>query len=205
MIQCLLRLQRNTTPLYNNSFNISDYKTSISYKETQANNTVRSCSRNIIWFNPAYSMNIKANVAKIPYHNGQKLPKTHRLHILFNRNNVKVGYSCFPNISNIITSHNSKILYNKNEKQDPKLNCRRKETCLFNGKCLDSQLIYSCHIKTVESDEGLYYIGLTEKCIHRKMEPTSKHIQTRKQSKLHRTIKCIGELKGNGTTPIISP
>ena len=37
----------------------------------------------------------------------------HKLHQIFNRNNVKVSYSCLPNVSNIIQSHNKKILSNK--------------------------------------------------------------------------------------------
>ena len=38
----------------------------------------------------------------------------------------------------------------------------QKDACPLNGKCLDNQLIYSCHVKTIESDVGEFYIGLTE-------------------------------------------
>ena len=147
------------TPFHNNALHTSGYKSNISFKEPQTN-VVRSRSRNIIWFDPPYSMNVKKNVAKKFLNLLDKfLPKSHKFHKLFNRNNVKVSYSCLPIISNIITSHNRKVLSNTNENQDPKCNCREKDNCPLNGKCLDSQVIYSCNVKTTASDEGLHYIG----------------------------------------------
>ena len=38
-------------------------------------------------------------------------PPHHKLHKLFNRNNVKISYSCLPNIKSIINAHNRKVLY----------------------------------------------------------------------------------------------
>ena len=87
-------------PFYNNALNTSSYKSKILYKETQTNHTtnaVRPRPRNIIWFNPRFSMNVKTNVAK----NFMTLldkcyPTPHKFHKLFNRNNIKVSYSCLP-------------------------------------------------------------------------------------------------------------
>ena len=45
--------------------------------------------------------------------------KNHKLHKIFNQNNVKVSYSCIPNVSSIVNSHNQKIL------QTPKLTTLR--------------------------------------------------------------------------------
>ena len=65
----------------------------------------------IIWFNPPYSMNVKTNIAREFL---QLLDKhfhaNHHLHMVFNRNNVKVSYSCMPNTSSIIKAHNKRIL-----------------------------------------------------------------------------------------------
>ena len=52
--------------------------------------------RNIIWFNPPYSADTETNVAKtflklIDRH----FPKSHILHKVFNRNNVKVSYGIY--------------------------------------------------------------------------------------------------------------
>ena len=37
-----------------------------------------------------------------PLAESRHFPKKHKLHQIFNRNNVKVSYSCLPNVSNII-------------------------------------------------------------------------------------------------------
>ena len=92
----------------------------------------RNRQRNIIWFNPPFSKNIKTNIARnflnlVDTH----FPAGHKLHKIFNRNTVKVSYSCMNNVKNIISKHNTRII----RKSQPKVtnttscNCRNKETC----------------------------------------------------------------------------
>ena len=53
---------------------------------------------------------------------GKHFPKTHQLHKLFNRNNVKVRFSSLPNFEIAINGHNENIL---NEQEKPSAcNCR---------------------------------------------------------------------------------
>ena len=196
-------------PFYNNALYTSGYKSNISYQEPQTNrttNTARSRPRNIIWFNPPYSMNVKTNVAKKFLTLLDKcFPKSHKFHKLFNRNNVKVSYSCLPNISNIISSHNRKVLSNTNENQnqDPKCNCRVKDNCPLNGKCLDSQLIYSCNVRTTTSDEGTHYIGLTENTFKERWNQHKNSFKHGGKANSTELSKYVWELKKKGTTPII--
>jgi len=81
----------HAAPFYNNALYTSDYKSNISYKEPQTDHTtnaVRYRSRNIIWFNPTYSMNVKTNVAiKILTLLDKYFPKLNKFHKLFNQNN----------------------------------------------------------------------------------------------------------------------
>ena len=80
---------KQAAPYYNNALSNSGYKDKISYTREQERNP-KNRGRNIIWFNPSYSTNVKTNVAKkflLLVDN----PKNHRLRILFNRNNVKVS------------------------------------------------------------------------------------------------------------------
>ena len=70
------------------------------------------------------SQNVWTNIAKsflclIDKH----FPKSNKLHKIFNRNNLKVSYSCTTNMANIIQSRNRKIL-NENDKAP----MRRNET-----------------------------------------------------------------------------
>ena len=161
-------------------------------------------SHNIIWFDPPYSMNIKTNAAKFLTILDRNFSKTHRLHNLFNRNNVKVSYSCPPNISSIIASHNRKILSNENQRHDPKCKCRKKDTCPLNGKYLDSQIIYSCHVKKIELDEGVCYIGLTENTFKERWNQHRNTFKHENKANSTEVSNYVWELKRKGATPIIS-
>ena len=94
--------------------------------------------RNIKWFNPPFSKFVSTNVAKaflqlITKH----FPRSHKLHKIFNRNTVKVSYSCMNNMSKIIKGHSD---------QRPKCNYRKKAECPMEGNCLVNDVVYKCDI-----------------------------------------------------------
>ena len=71
--------------------------------------------RQIIWFNPPYSKYVTKKLGKffsslIDKH----FLSHHELHKSFNRNNVKVSYSCLPNIKSVINAHNGNITFTNN-------------------------------------------------------------------------------------------
>ena len=103
----------------------SSYQDTLKYNKS-INRSHRSRSRNIIWFNPPYSVNVKSNIVHmflrlIDNH----FNKAHRLYKIFNRNNVKVSYSCMPDVSSYIKSHNTKISTPRETSIDKKCNCRK--------------------------------------------------------------------------------
>ena len=63
----------------------------------------RNCVRRITWFNPPYSKNVKTRVRqeflKLTDNN---FPVGSTLHKLFNRNMIKVSYSCMPNMGTTV-------------------------------------------------------------------------------------------------------
>ena len=135
-------------PYYNNALAASGYTERIQYMPEQPRKQNKSRSRNIIWFNPPYSQTIKTNVARrFLALIDKNFPKTHKLCKIFNRNNVKVSYSCLPNVSTIIKSHNKATLSNKNHPSEPKCNCRKKDACPLNGNCLAKHVIHSCNVR----------------------------------------------------------
>ena len=74
----------------------------------------RNRKRKIIWFNPPFSKNVSTNIGKqfldlIKKH----FPPQNRLHKIFNRNTLKLSYSCTKNMGNIVKSHNKTILSTK--------------------------------------------------------------------------------------------
>ena len=85
------------------------YHFNLSFNATpnQTHRTRKNRQRNIIWFNPPYSKNVETNVGKcflslIDKH----FPKSNPLHKIFNRNTIKLSYSCMGNIKTIISNHN---------------------------------------------------------------------------------------------------
>jgi hypothetical protein len=89
-------------------------------------------------------------------------PKDHRLHKIFNKNTIKVSYSCTQNMANIIKSHNNRTLKPRNKNTHENCNCNTKEQCPLQNKCLVTNIVYKAHITTNDDPQGRDYIGLTE-------------------------------------------
>ena len=148
---------------YNNALKASRYKEKVRYEtETTNNHTSAKRKRKLIWFNPPFSMNVKTNIAKnflqlIDKH----FPPEHKLHKIFNRNSVKVSYSCMPNASSIIKSHKKKILESQPESRTPKCKCRDQDTCPLGGECLIDNVVYLAEVTNNKNSERKSYIGLT--------------------------------------------
>ena len=83
----------------------------------------------LICFNPQYSVNVETNIGKkFLKFIEQHFPKTNKFHKIFNKNNVKVSYSGLPNFANMIKLHISRILSEEKTRDQPKCNCRQKDT-----------------------------------------------------------------------------
>ena len=87
----------NAKPIYQEALNKSGYRYNLPFNATlnQSPRPLRNRKRNITWFNPSYSKNVETNVGKcflslIDKH----FPKSNPLHKIFNRNTLKLSYSC---------------------------------------------------------------------------------------------------------------
>ena len=106
--------------------------------------------QNILWFNPPFSKNVTRNIGnKFLNLLDHCFPKNYKLRKIFNRNTVKIIYSCMNNTKQIIDNHNKKILKNHNNnnytpdtKTDKTCNCLQKDTYPLAGNCLQSSVIY---------------------------------------------------------------
>ena len=84
---------------------------------------------------------------------------------IFNKNTVKVSYSCTDNLQTIIKKHNRKILEtttNTTISTEKNCNCRKKKDCPLKNNCLTSSVIYNANVTTESDAAGMNYIGLTE-------------------------------------------
>ena len=87
----------------------------------------------------------------------QHFGKDNRYHKLFNRNTVKLSYSCMPNM--IIKSHNARLLSKGNGNRKA-CSCRNKIQCPLDGNCMQTFLVYEAEVIT--EAEKFRYIGLCE-------------------------------------------
>ena len=83
---------------------------------------------------------------------------------IFNKNNMRVSYSCMTNLGAIIKQHNAKILYSDRRETERGCNCRDKNNCPFKEQqvsCQAKGLVYKAEVST--RSQTKYYIGLAEK------------------------------------------
>ena len=106
---------RNVKP-YREALHKSGFEHKLKYVKHNENNDEekkkkKSRKRKIIWNNPPFSMNVKTNIGKCFFKLLKKhFPHNHIFHQIFNKNKVKISYSCFPNMNSIISSHNKNII-----------------------------------------------------------------------------------------------
>ena len=124
----------------------------------------RSRKRKIIWYNPPFNASLSTNLGQkflelIDKHFTRKNP----LSKIFNRNTLKIGYSCTKNMRAIIQSHNNKVLNSDVEEVSKKpthCNCV-KRACPLNGECRTTKCVIY-HASVEGPNEVKNYIGLTE-------------------------------------------
>ena len=71
----------------------------------------RKRKRQIIWFNPPYNANLETNIRKFFLKLFKKhLKRGSKFNKVFNKNTLKISYSCMPNVKSLRSARNKKIL-----------------------------------------------------------------------------------------------
>ena len=121
----------NTKLEYEEALKKCGHTTKLTYTPPnhEQNKVRRKRQRKIIWFNPPFNLDVSTNVAKIFLNLIEKhFLRSSKLHKIFNKNTVKVSYSCTQNMSQIIKGHNKKIVQ-KETQETLECNCRVKTDC----------------------------------------------------------------------------
>ena len=119
--------------------------------------------KKIIWFNAPCSKNVKTDVGKLFLRLVEKyFPKNHKFHNIFYKNTIKVNYSCMDNMWSIIKRHNKKAIGNWSENKEYGCNCKDKDNCPLENKCLTTSLVHKAWVTNDQNTEAKNYIGLTE-------------------------------------------
>ena len=159
----------NATHDYQKALDDSGHSYKLSFeppkpKRTKKRNDRPRNNRNVIWYNPPFSLGVKTNVgAQFLGLASQCFPKSNPLHTIFNKNTLKISYSCTKNFKQIMQAHNKRILHSNKTAatQENTCNCQKKNKhlCPLKGKCVQTDVIYTA---TTTEDEPKTYIGSTE-------------------------------------------
>ena len=87
-------------------------------------------------------------------------PKYHRYHKIFNKNTIKLSYSCLENMENVITKHNNKLLFQSFEQRTRMCNYRDKASCSTDGNCLQKCFVYLAQVDSTNSRSD--HLGASE-------------------------------------------
>lgn len=149
------------SPEYQRALEKSGYNYDLKFEATNNQATERrSRRRNITWYNPPFSKNVATNVGR-KFRNivKESFKSGHPLQKIFNKNTLKISYSCMPNLERKINTHNKSILRENPQQSERMCNCRSKPDCPLKGECLSNNVIYQATVKTNDTKET--YIGLT--------------------------------------------
>ena len=131
-------------------------------------------SHDFLCYSLSHVSEIRLNISLINKH----FPLTHKYRKIFNRNTIKISYSCIPNVKSNISTHNKKILNKPVNQNNRKCNCINKNTSPLNGNCLLENILY---VATIKSEKKNYqprnYGGISENIFKKTMRKPWKIIQ----------------------------
>ena len=131
-------------------------------------------------------------------------PHKNPLRKIFNRNTVKISYSCTSNIKQAINNHKQKLAAYNGENTNPEeanaklCNCRKKDSCPLNGECLQPAVIYQAKVTRSDNNQSETYIGLTEsefKTCYRNHTNSFRNAKSKNSTELSKYIWHLKENK----------
>ena len=192
-------------PDYDAALKQSGFKQGIQFSSNQRQKQRRR-QRKVIWFNPPYNASVLTNLGKsfLALLN-KHFPRNHRFHKIFNRQTVKLSYSCSPNVKSIVTQHNRKLLrqheVTSTPVNQPSCNCRKKELCPMSGDCQQSAVIYKATVSSKDAEK--FYIGATEQTFKKRYSKHKEAIDKKNPKAATSLSTYIWSLKDKGENPTV--
>ena len=161
------------------------------------NSKKKSRKRNETWFNPPWNAAVKTNVGKkflriidTSFSGNNPLKK------ILNRNTVKIGYKCMPNMGSLVSKHNTKLLMEEKPQQAQGCNCTGgPTTCpLPAPECQKESVIYVASVSEQNNTE--HYTGITGGTFKKRWDKhrsTFKHAEKRNDTTLSAHIWKLKE------------
>ena len=84
-------------------------------------------------------------------------PRYHKYRKLFNRNNIKISYSCMPNMASVIRNHNTSLLKDPTPTNIKECSCCQKTECSLDKKCLSGYLVFNALVDWLDTNKTKHY------------------------------------------------
>ena len=190
--------------VYEDALKMSGHKVKLEYNPQESKKRVRR--RSVTYFNPPFSKSVKTNIGKrflqlldkhFPKGTGTKEQKRLQAKIM-NRNNVKLSYSTTKNMKKHISAHNKKVLEQKPDNQERLCNCRNKDECPLDGKCLIKSIVYQADVEA--NNKVMSYYGLTDMTFKERFNSHQfdfRHVKNRNSTALSKYIHSLKETNTN--------
>ena len=124
----------------------------------------RKRNRNILYFHPPFCRSVKTKIGRIFRDLVSKhFTPDHALYKIFNKNTLKISYSCMPNMKSILNAHNRKLVDTTQPAVGAACNCRKNSICPLDGNCLIKNVIYKATVSTATEKSDKVYIGSTRR------------------------------------------
>ena len=147
-------------------------------------------------------MNVKTNIGKTFFKLLQKhFPPTHPMYTIFNKNKIKISYSCFPNMRSIISSHHKHILNSNNTEYG--CNCNNRDEYPLENESLTPRIVYRADVTNNKTDEHKYYYGISDTPFKERYENHKTSFRHRSHLTASDLSKYYWKLVDNGAVPTI--
>ena len=152
---------------YEDALRASGFEGNLTYSP-QSTKRKRSRKREVNYYTPPFSLNVKTRIGGCLFFLLKKhFPKGSNLHRLFNRNTIKISYSCLPNYDCILKGINKNKIGKVSSKTPKTTECNSlgvcKRSCIAKNVCEKSSVVYKATVHV--NDGSIYkrvYIGMTE-------------------------------------------
>ena len=103
------------------------------------------------------------------------------------------------NLEKLVKKQNNNLL-RKNNINKRICNCRANNTCVLDGKCLSSKIVYSVEVLIGNNQNGDIYVGICEKEFKTRLDNHKISFKNRQKEKDNELSKYIWNLKDKNIT-----
>ena len=165
-------------------------------------NTKVNRRRNVTWFNPPFNLFCATKVGRkfrdlIEKH----FSKGNLIGKLFNKNKLKISYSCVGNLKSKFSAHYRKVLNSEGAQKSGGCNCQDKNNCPMGGQCIQKDIVYRAEVCKFGEPrgQGKLYVGLASGLWKLRFATHKGSFNNEARKKDTELSKYIWSLKDNNT------